>query len=87
MVAELILSNLPAKARIYSLSHWLRVPISGLMPRVTRLYEVPDELSEALYPPGAPVPAELVGILLASLALAAVLVTVRELMPAKVVCE
>jgi hypothetical protein len=87
VVSELVLSNIPAKARVYSLSHWLRVPLSGMIPGLPRVFEIPRDLTEKLYPPGAGLPAALVGIPLVALALAAIIVSVRELMPDKAARE
>jgi hypothetical protein len=84
VVVELIVSNLPVGARVYSLLHALRVTLAGHLPRVARLYDMPAELQEELYPPGATGVPTLIGIILVCLVLAGVCATYRELMPAKV---
>ncbi len=83
IIVELILSNLPLKARMYTLSHQLRVTLAGAIPRLTRLYELPADLREEMYLPGETALVEVLGIVVVALALAALMVTVRELMPAK----
>lgn len=84
VTVELVLSNLPIRARAYSLMHQLRVTMAGLIPSVSQLYELPRELREELYPQGATALPELFGIALVALVLSAVLITLRELVPAKV---
>lgn len=84
VVVELIVSNLPVGARVYSLLHPLRVTLAGHAPRLARLYDMPAELQEELYPPGATGVPTLLGIILVCLVLAGIATTYRELMPAKV---
>lgn len=81
---ELILSNLPLRARIYSLTHQLKVTLAGLMPRVTDLYELPRNLAQELYPHGGTALPQLLGIIVIAMVTAAMLMTVRELMPTRV---
>ena len=81
---ELILSNIPVRAKMYSLSCQLRVPLAGAMPRVVDLYELPPELCAKLFPPGATVSPALCGAIVMALILSCVLITLRELMPTKV---
>lgn len=84
VVFELVISNLPVGARAYSLIHQLRVTAAGAIPRLTKLFQLPDELTKRLYPAGGSgVPAALM-IVGAALLIAFVLVTIRELTPAKV---
>ena len=87
VAAEMILSNLPFRVRTYSLSHYLRVTMSGMMPRVTSLYELKPDMLEELYPTGASAIPELLGFVLVAVVIAAILVTVRELTPSKVTRE
>jgi len=87
VIVELCVSNLPLQARVYSLSHQLRVFMAGAIPRVTDLYELPSDLREALYPQGGSALPELLGIVLIALAFSCVLITVRELVPTKVARE
>jgi len=87
VTVELIMSNIPVGARVYSVTHYLRVTMAGVIPELPRLYEMPEELSQELYSPGATGLPELFGIALVALALTTILVTVRELMPAKVARE
>jgi ABC-2 type transport system permease protein len=84
VVFELVISNLPVGARAYSLIHQLRVTAAGAIPRLTKLFQLPDELTKRLYPAGGSgVPPALM-IVGAALLIAFVLVTIRELTPAKV---
>lgn len=83
VVFELILSNLPVRARVYSLLHQLRVMMADAMPRVINLYELPRELREELYGQGANAVPELLAIVLGALILSAALITIRELTPTR----
>ena len=81
---EVILSNLPVGARVYSLLHHLRATMVGAIPHLARLYELPTDLRERLYPQdgtGLPV---LFAVVLVALFLSGVLITGRELIPTKV---
>ncbi len=84
IAVELILSNLPVRARIYSLAHQLRVAAAGFIPRLTDLYELPPKLREELYPPDATAIPQLLAIIVIALVAAALLMTVRELIPTRV---
>ena len=84
ITVEVVLSNIPVRARMYSLLHHVRVTLLGVMPRVADLYELPPKLHEELYPPGATALPELFGIVVAALVLSGLLITLRELMPTKV---
>jgi hypothetical protein len=84
IAVEVILSNIPLRARMYTLLHQLRVTVAGVMPRVCDLYELPSTLREELYPQGTTALPELFGVVLVALVLSGVLITLRELMPAKV---
>ena len=84
VVVELVIGNLPARAREYSLIHQLRVSAAASIPRLVNLFELPSELGEQLFPVnGSGVPEVLI-VSGAALFLACVLVTVRELTPSKV---
>ena len=87
VVVELIVSNIPVGVRVYSVTHYLRVTMAGVIPELPRVYGLPEELSQELYSPGATGLPELLGITLIALVLTTILVTVRELMPAKVARE
>jgi hypothetical protein len=84
VMIELILSNLPVKARMYSLLHPLRVMVVGAIPGVADLYELPRELAKELYPQGATALPALLIIIATALAISAFLMTVRELTPTKI---
>jgi len=83
IAVELILSNLPLAARMYSINHQLRATAAKAMPRLPDIFELPGKLREALYPPGETALPELIVIVLIALALAALLMTVRELIPTR----
>jgi len=84
VVFELIIGNLPIGAREYSLSHQLRSTIAGAIPQVTRLFELPPDLSARLYPAGASGLSGVLVIACSALLIACVLATIRELTPTKV---
>lgn len=84
VVVELVIGNLPASARAYSLIHQLRVNAVAAIPRLARLFELPSDLAVKLFPAnGSGVP-EVLMVSAAALCLACVLITVRELTPSKV---
>jgi ABC-type transport system involved in multi-copper enzyme maturation permease subunit len=87
VVIELILGNIPAKVAAYSVSFHLRTALVGAIPRIVDLYELPDSVRDQLYPLGATAAPELCGIILVCLILAGLLVTFRELVPAKITRE
>jgi len=84
VVVELVIGNLPARARAYSLIHQLRVTAAAAIPRLVELFELPSDLGAQLFPAhGSGVPEVLI-VSGAALFLACVLVTARELTPSKV---
>ena len=84
VVVELVISNLPARARAYSLIHQLRVSAAAEIPRLVRLFELPSDLGEQLFPAdGSGVP-EVLMASAAALLLSCALVSIRELIPSKV---
>lgn len=84
VVVELVIGNLPARARAYSLIHQLRVSAAASIPRLANLFELPSDLGAQLFPAdGSGVPEVLIASA-AALVLACVLVSVRELTPSKV---
>ena len=82
IVVELILSNLPIGARVYSLMHQVRVMSAGHIPNVSSLYELPPDLLPLYASDQSGIPG-FCGIVIVALVLSTVLVTIRELMPAK----
>ena len=84
IIIELVLSNIPVRARVYSLLHHLRVTMVGAIPNLTRLFELPEDLREELYPPGATGLPGVFGVVVIALLASIVLVTVRELLPSKI---
>ncbi len=81
---ELVLSNLPIRARVYTLLHQVRAIMAGPMPRVPDLYELSFEMRTELYAQNATAWPELLGVVLVAVILSCILVTLRELLPAKV---
>jgi ABC-type transport system involved in multi-copper enzyme maturation permease subunit len=84
VIVELVISNLPVGARAYSLMHQLRLTAAGSIPRLTKLFQLPPELTQQFYPTGGSGVAGVLIVAGAALALGCVLVTIRELTPAKV---
>jgi len=81
---ELILGNIPAQVAAYSISFHLRTLLLRAIPSVVELYDLPAAVQNELYPPGATAVPELCGIVLLALVLSGLLITLRELLPAKV---
>ena len=84
VTVELVLSNLQIRARVYTLLHQVRAIMAGPMPRVPDLYDLPREMRMELYAQHATAWPELLGVVIIAVILACILVTVRELLPAKV---
>jgi len=84
IAVELIVSNIPLRARTYSITHQLRATAASVMPRLPDLFELPRELRAELFPVGGTGLPELIVIVLVALALAALLMTMRELIPTRV---
>jgi ABC-2 type transport system permease protein len=84
VIVELVLSNLPVGARAYSLMHQLRLTAAGAIPQLTKLFQLPPELTQQLYPEGGSGVAEVLIVVGTALLLGCMLVTFRELTPAKV---
>ncbi len=81
---ELVLGNLPVLARRLSISHLLRQTIVQQIPGVRGLYELRPEIINLVYPPGQTGTWMLLIVVAGLLAMASVLMTVRELMPSRV---
>ncbi len=84
VVFELVLGNLPVQARRLSISHLLRQTLVDRMPEIRRLYNLPNVLTSVIYPPGESGTWALLILVAALLGLAAALMTVRELVPARI---
>jgi ABC-type transport system involved in multi-copper enzyme maturation permease subunit len=87
LVVEFFLSNLPAGARVYTILHQLHLTMFGAIPRLTKLYDLPREDVARFFPPDSTGTVALCIISLVAVALACVLMTTRELVPAKVARE
>ncbi len=84
VMVELILSNMPTGARVYSLLHPLRLMMIREMPGVTALYELPQDLLNRVYRPDQSGLIPLLIVILVSAGITAWAVSVRELLPTKV---
>ena len=84
ITVELILGNMPFEGRVYSLVHHLRVTMAGSIPRLSRIFGLPGELRDYLYPEGGTGLPTLIGVVIIALVLSMVLVSLRELMPTRV---
>lgn len=87
VLIELILSAIPIPAQKYTIAHQLRASMYDAIPRLKGLWDLPREMLDQLYPAGVTGTTALVVVLLSTLALASVLVTIRELTPSKVARE
>ncbi len=90
IIVELIMGNIPAETQAYSLLHPLRLMMIAAIPKLINLFheaEMSVEVFARLYPEGATGLPQLFGVVLVALVLSTLLVTIRELMPAKVIRE
>ena len=81
---EIVLGNLPLPARRLSISHPLRQTMIHQIPGLRRLYDLPPDLVDLIYPPNQTGTATLLIIVAVLLVVACVLMTGRELVPARV---
>jgi ABC-2 type transport system permease protein len=81
---ELTLGNLPVLARRLCIGHLLRETMVQKIPGVSRLYELRPEIADLVYPPGQTGTWTLLIVVAALLVMASVLMSVRELVPARV---
>ena len=79
LVIELILGNLPAKIRTYTISHQIRLEVLDAMPDVFDLI-APRMIREDLFPPDARGFAVLAGVVIGSLIFSTLWVSKRELL-------
>lgn len=49
---ELVIANVPADLRAYTMSHQVRRSVAGAMPAVRGMFRMKDELADRLYPAG-----------------------------------
>jgi ABC-2 type transport system permease protein len=87
VIVELVVSNLPLGARIYSVSHQLRRYMFAKIPQMGDFHDLSAEQVQMFFPPGSNGMVTLCALILAVLALACTLITVRELVPAKIAHE
>ena len=84
VVFEVILSNLPVLARRLSIAHPLRQTMVQRIPNIQQLYEVPEGIVDIVYPAGQTGTWTLVTAVAVLLVVASALMTMRELVPARV---
>ncbi len=87
VVVELALANVPAGIQKFSVSRHVRAIMFERIPSLFGLHEIPPELRNQLYPPGSNGLVPLALILIGAVAVACFLVTIRELVPAKLARE
>ena len=87
VIVELVVGNLPLGARVYSVTQQLRLSMFNAIPGLGRFHELSAQQVQQFFPPDSTGAFALLGIVLVSLALAGVLVSTRELVPAKVARE
>jgi hypothetical protein len=87
VVGELFLANLPAAVRRYSISHHVRASMFHRIPGLFKLYELPREIREQLYPEGCGGWIPLGLVIVVAVVLGCLLITKRELVPAKLARE
>ena len=82
---EMVVSNAPLKAQIYTITHQLRQMLKASIPNLLDAFPPfrSRAVIEALYPPGATGSIPLIIVVVAALALACVAMRTRELVPAK----
>jgi ABC-type transport system involved in multi-copper enzyme maturation permease subunit len=81
---EMMLANAPILACRLSITHPLRRTLLTWIPNVRELYDLPRDMQDLIYPPGVPGTWTVLCIIGALLLIAGTLVSVRELVPAKV---
>jgi ABC-2 type transport system permease protein len=84
VVFELVVGNLPLLARRLSIGHLLRQTLVQQNPVLRRLYELPDFIADLVYPPGQTGTSMLLTLVAVLLLVSGLLMTVRELTPARV---
>ena len=87
VIIELAFGNLPLEARVYCVSHLIRKMMAGRIAGMRGFYELSQELWDTVYLGGLPVWCGILGVILVTLGFAVVLVSTRELLPAKMVRE
>ncbi len=80
---EMGLGNAPITGRVYTITHQLRLLSVDLMPNVKRFFQLPPAVREAVFPAGATGLFALTAVVVISLLIAGILISVRELLPAK----
>lgn len=82
---EMLVSNVPARAQVYTISHQLKRMMNASVPHLLDML-IPShsrELVEPFYGPGKTGVVPLIGVILAALTLAGIAMRTRELQPAK----
>jgi ABC-2 type transport system permease protein len=85
VVAELVVSNTPAKARIYTITHQLRLLSRAFMPNLLDVFTTPRNRTtiESFFPPDAIGVIPLIVVIFLALAIACLAIRMRELQPVK----
>jgi len=76
---EIVLGNLPAAVRMYSISHQIRRSLAGDLPHILKIYAPKVELIEQMYPRGGSGAGTLTIIVAILLVFSAILTTRKEL--------
>jgi hypothetical protein len=82
VISEMIVSNLPIGLRVFTVQHQLRRCVTGLVNEVRYVYEeLPPKLVEQLHAPQQTGFVLLLIVAAGALAMAALLITYREMLP------
>ena len=85
VIVEAVVANLPVRAQVYTITHQLRRSLTTFISRdLLQVVGPPGEFQERLYPVGATGTIPLMMMVLVVMGLACILVSKRELMPARV---
>ena len=87
VILELITGNLPFGVRVYTISHQLRASMVAAIPRLVEVYELPQAVVEAIYPPGQSRLLHLAIIVAIALVAACLVMTTRQLVGTRIARE
>ena len=87
VILELITGNLPFGVRVYTISHQLRASMVAAMPRLVEVYELPQAVVAAIYPPGQSRLLHLAIIVAIALVAACLVMTTRQLVGTRIARE
>lgn len=85
VAVELVMSNTPTRARIYTITHQLRLLLRAFMPNLLDVFTTPRNRAtiESFFPPDAIGVIPLIVVILLALAIACLAIRMRELQPVK----